>query len=68
MLLSVLSGFVTVIVTTFTKNWLEDRRLERTLRRQFNPSTSQHRDDTDLSNPQTSADLDLEHSADNGQS
>ena len=68
MLLSVLSGFITVIVTTYTKNWLEDRRLERTLRKQFNTPPSQRRVDTDLSNPQTSADQGLEHSAGNGHS
>lgn len=68
MLLSVLSGFVTVIVTTYTKNWLEDRRLERTLRKQYNPSPSCHRVDTDSSIPQTSADLNQEFPANNGQS
>ena len=68
MLLSVLSGFVTVIVTTYTKNWLEDRRFERTLRKQYNPSPSQRRVDTDLSNPQTSADLNQEFPAGNGHS
>lgn len=68
MLLSVLSGFVTVIVTTYTKNWLEDRRLERTLRKQYNPPPSQRRVDTDLRNPQTSADLNQEFQAGNGQS
>ena len=67
MLLSVLSGFITVIVTTYTKNWLEDRRLERTLRRQYNPSPSQHRDDTDLRKPQTWADSNQEFPANTGQ-
>ena len=66
MLLSVLSGFITVIVTTYTKNWLEDRRLERTLRKQYNPPPSQRRVDTDLRNPQTPADQDPEHSAEIG--
>lgn len=56
MLLSVLSGFITVIVTTYTKNWLEDRRFQRTLRRQYNPSSSQRRVDTDSSIPQIPAD------------
>ena len=68
MLLSVLSGFVTVIVTTYTKNWLEDRRLERTIRKQYNPSPSQRRVDTDLRNPQIPADKSLENPAGNGQS
>ena len=66
MLLSVLSGFITVIVTTYTKNWLEDRRLERTLRKQYNPSPSSHRVDTDLRNPQTSADRNQVNSAEIG--
>ena len=66
MLLSVLSGFITVIVTTYTKNWLEDRRFQRTLRRQYNPPPSQRRVDTDFRNPQTSADLDQEFPAGNG--
>ena len=68
MLLSVLSGVITVIVTTYTKNWLEDRRWERTLRRQSNPSPSQHRVDTDLHNPQTPAHPNQEFPADNGHS
>ena len=68
MLLSVLSGFITVIVTTYTKNWLEDRRLERTLRKQFNPPPSQRRVDTDLSNPQTSAGSELEDTTPGGHS
>ena len=68
MLLSVLSGFVTVIVTTYTKNWLEDRRLERTLRKQYNPSTSQRRVDTDSSIPQTPADSNQVNSAEIGHS
>ena len=68
MLLSVLSGFVTVIVTTYTKNWLEDRRLERTIRKQYNLPSSQRRVDTDLRNPQTPADLNQEFPANHGQS
>ena len=68
MLLSVLSGFITVIVTTYTKNWLEDRRLERTLRKQYNPPPSQRRVDTDLRNPQTPAASDQEFPANTGQS
>lgn len=68
MLLSVLSGFITVIVTTYTKNWLEDRRLERTLRKQYNTPPSYHRVDTDLRNPQTSAASDQEFPANIGQS
>ena len=66
MLLSVLSGFVTVIVTTYTKNWLEDRRLERTIRKQYNSSPRQRRVDTDSSNPQTSADRNQVNSAEIG--
>ena len=66
MLLSVLSGFITVIVTTYTKNWLEDRRLERTLRKQYNHTTSQRRVDTDLHNPQTPADRNQVNSAEIG--
>lgn len=68
MLLSVLSGFITVIVTTYTKNWLEDRRFERTLRKQYNPSPSQRRVDTDLRNPQTSAGSELEDTTPGGHS
>ena len=68
MLLSVLSGFITVIVTTYTKNWLEDRRLERTLRKQYNPTPSCHRVDTDLHNPQTPAASEQEFPANIGQS
>lgn len=66
MLLSVLSGFVTVIVTTYTKNWLEDRRFERNLRKQHNPPPSCHRVDTDLHIPQTSADRNQVNSAEIG--
>lgn len=67
MLLSILSGIVTVVVTAVTKDWLKERAMRRFWRVQANKPSSQHRDDTDLRNPQTSADLDLEHSADNGQ-
>ena len=66
MLLSVLSGFITVIVTTYTKNWLEDRRLERTLRKQYNHSPSQRRVDTDFRNTQTPADRNQVNSAEIG--
>lgn len=68
MLLSVLSGFITVIVTTYTKNWLEDRRFQRTLRRQYNPSPSQRRVDTDSSIPQTPAGSELEDTTPGGHS
>lgn len=68
MLLSILSGFTTVIVTALTKNWLKERQMRRFWLNQTNKPPSERRVDIDLRKPQTSADLDLEHSAGNGQS
>ena len=66
MLLSILSGFVTVIVTAMTKDWLKERQMRRFWLNQTNKPLSQHRVDTDLRNPQTSADSNQVNSAEIG--
>ena len=66
MLLSILSGFVTVIVTALTKDWLKERAMRRFWRVQANKPSSQRRVDAHLSNPQTSAGNNLEYPAGNG--
>lgn len=66
MLLSILSGFVTVIVTAITKDWLKERAMRRFWITQANKPSSQHRVNTDLRKPQTPADKDQEFQATNG--
>ena len=66
MLLSILSGFVTVIVTAITKDWLKERQMRRFWLNQTNKPSSQHRVDTDLRNPQTSAGSAEDFPANNG--
>ena len=66
MLLSVLSGFVTVIVTAITKDWLKERQMRRYWLNETNKPPSQHRVDNDLRNPQTSAHPNQEVPASNG--
>lgn len=55
MLLSILSGFVTVIVTAITKDWLKERTMRRYWINRSKVESSQLRVNTDLRNPQTSA-------------
>lgn len=66
MLLSVLSGFITVIVTAISKDWLKERAMRRFWITQSNKLPSQGRVNTDLSKPQTSADPNQELPASNG--
>lgn len=66
MLLSILSGFITVIVTAITKDWLKERAMRRFWITQSNKLPSQGRVDTDLRKTQTSADPDQEFPATNG--
>ena len=66
MLLSILSGLVTVIVTALTKDWLKEREIRRYWITQSNKPPSQRRVDTDSSNPQTSADMKKEFPANIG--
>ena len=68
MLLSVLSGFITVIVTAITKDWLKERAMRRFWITQSKKLPSQRRVNMDLHNPQTAADLGQEFPAGNGQS
>lgn len=66
MLLSILSGFVTVIVTAFTKDWLKERAMRRYWINHFKKESSQLRVDTDLRNPQIPADKAQEFPATTG--
>ena len=68
MLLSILSGLITVVVTAITKDWLKQRQMERYWINHSKKESSQRRVDTDFRNPQTSADLNQEFPASNGQS
>ena len=66
MLLSIISGLITVVVTAITKDWLKQRQMERYWINYFKKEPSQRRIDTDSSNPQTSADRNQVNSAEIG--
>ena len=68
MLLSILSGLVTVVVTAITKDWLKQRQVQRYWINHFKKESSQRRVDTDLRKPQTSAGSEQEFPANIGQS
>ena len=68
MLLSILSGLVTVVVTAITKDWLKQRQVQRYWINHFKKESSQRRVDNDLHNSQTSADPKEEFPANIGQS
>ena len=68
MLLSILSGLTTVIVTALTKDWLKERSLRRYWTNRLENAPSCHRVDTDLNNPQTSAGSELEDTTPGGHS
>ena len=55
MLLSILSGFVTVTVTAITKDWLKERQMRIYWLNQTIKPPSQRRVDTDLHNTQNPA-------------
>lgn len=66
MLLSILSGLVTVVVTAITKDWLKQQQMNRYWINHFKKKSSQRRVDTDLRNPQNSADQNQVNSAEIG--
>lgn len=66
MLLSVLSGFITVIVTAITKDWLKERAMRRFWINRLKNAPSQQRVNTDFNIPQTSANPNQEDPANNG--
>ena len=68
MLLSILSGLTTVIVTALTKDWLKERSMRRYWINHVNKESSQRRVDTDLHNTQTSAGSELEDTTPGGHS